>query len=334
MIRTKGEAGTGNVVEAVRHMRAIREGIRRLESLDDDELPTAAKELRAPLELVKGVAATGQAAGRELLGRRSRDSGGRRADDAARRRGRVRRLRHLQVRRTPPARARAIVHATTHFEDPERDRRGIRHARGSDVRPRRALARRTEPAPASWLVGRRPRLRPREAASGRCGSACSQSRAASRRTSRRWSVSAPSVVEVRRPADLLELDGLVIPGGESTTIQMGLERVRPRPAAAGLRRPRRRPVLGTCAGLIMLDRAHLGLMDIDARRNAFGRQVRSFEADVEVEGLGDEPLRARLHPGAVDRVRRGRRRGPRRARRPPGRRPPGQPPRRRLPSRS
>jgi 5'-phosphate synthase pdxT subunit len=55
---------------------------------------------------------------------------------------------------------------------------------------------------------------------------------------------------------------------------------------------RRRPVFGTCAGLIMLDRAHLGLMDIEARRNAFGRQVRSFEQDVIVRGLGDEPLRA------------------------------------------
>jgi 5'-phosphate synthase pdxT subunit len=53
-----------------------------------------------------------------------------------------------------------------------------------------------------------------------------------------------------------------------------------------------RPVLGTCAGLIVLDRAHLGLMDVLARRNAFGRQVRSFEADVRVRGLGDEPLRA------------------------------------------
>jgi 5'-phosphate synthase pdxT subunit len=98
-------------------------------------------------------------------------------------------------------------------------------------------------------------------------------------------------VEVRRPGQLAELDGLVIPGGESTTIQMGLEAyelVQPLEelAAAG------RPVLGTCAGLIVLDRDHLGLMDIEARRNAFGRQVRSFEADVAIRGLGDEPLRA------------------------------------------
>jgi pyridoxal 5'-phosphate synthase pdxS subunit len=59
MIRSKGEAGTGNVVEAVRHMRAIRSGIRRLATLDDSELYVAAKELRAPHELVVEVARAG-----------------------------------------------------------------------------------------------------------------------------------------------------------------------------------------------------------------------------------------------------------------------------------
>jgi 5'-phosphate synthase pdxT subunit len=100
-----------------------------------------------------------------------------------------------------------------------------------------------------------------------------------------------TAVEVRRPEQLEDLDGLIVPGGESTTITMGLD-------SYGLEQPLRdfvasgRPVLGTCAGLIVLDRAHLGLMDLRARRNAFGRQVRSFEADVRVRGLGDEPLRA------------------------------------------
>ena len=98
-------------------------------------------------------------------------------------------------------------------------------------------------------------------------------------------------VEVRRPAQLAWLDGLVIPGGESTTISMGFE-------AYGLEQPIRRfageggAVFGTCAGLIVLDRAHLGLVDIEARRNAFGRQLRSFEADLPIRGLGDEPVRA------------------------------------------
>jgi 5'-phosphate synthase pdxT subunit len=98
-------------------------------------------------------------------------------------------------------------------------------------------------------------------------------------------------VAVRRPEQLGGLDGLIIPGGESTTISKGLD-------AYGLAEPIKefasagRPLFGTCAGLIVLDRNHLGVIDIEARRNAFGRQVRSFEADVGVRGLGDEPLRA------------------------------------------
>ena len=97
-----------------------------------------------------------------------------------------------------------------------------------------------------------------------------------------------TVREARVPADLDGLDGLVIPGGESTTMTLGIER-------EGLREPLRSfdgPVFGTCAGLIMLDREHLGMMDIEAHRNAFGRQVRSFEADLEVAGLDGPPLRA------------------------------------------
>ena len=99
------------------------------------------------------------------------------------------------------------------------------------------------------------------------------------------------VREVRVPADLEGVDGLVIPGGETTTMSLGVER-------EGLAEPVRElaargtPVLGSCAGLIMLDREHLGAMDILARRNAFGRQIRSFEADLELRGLAGGPLRA------------------------------------------
>jgi 5'-phosphate synthase pdxT subunit len=99
------------------------------------------------------------------------------------------------------------------------------------------------------------------------------------------------VQEVRVPADLVGLDGLVIPGGESTTISMGIE-------SAELDEPIRAhrrsggAVLGTCAGMIVCDDAHLGLIDATAARNAFGRQLQSFEADLAVEGIGDEPLRA------------------------------------------
>jgi 5'-phosphate synthase pdxT subunit len=87
-------------------------------------------------------------------------------------------------------------------------------------------------------------------------------------------------VEVRLPAELDEVDGVVIPGGESTAI-MRLVRW------YGLEDALRRfpgPVLGTCAGMILLDRAHLGLVDLDVDRNAYGRQAASFEADVVLRG--------------------------------------------------
>jgi 5'-phosphate synthase pdxT subunit len=97
--------------------------------------------------------------------------------------------------------------------------------------------------------------------------------------------------EVRTAADLEGLDGLVIPGGESTTMSLGIER-------EGLAGPLRdlvaegTPVLGTCAGMIMLDRDHLGLMDTVCERNAFGRQIRSFEADLDIPGVEGPPVRA------------------------------------------
>jgi 5'-phosphate synthase pdxT subunit len=99
-------------------------------------------------------------------------------------------------------------------------------------------------------------------------------------------------VEVRTPAGLDGLDGLIIPGGESTVMTLGIER-------EGLGEPLRAaardglPLLGTCAGLIMLDREHLGILDVRARRNAFGRQIRSFEVDLDLPGdARSEPLRA------------------------------------------
>lgn len=99
------------------------------------------------------------------------------------------------------------------------------------------------------------------------------------------------VREVRVPADLDGVDGLVLPGGESTTMTLGIER-------EGLADPLRAlaaagvPMFGTCAGLIMLDREHLGIMDILARRNAFGRQVHSFEEELHFPDLDGEPVRA------------------------------------------
>ena len=93
-------------------------------------------------------------------------------------------------------------------------------------------------------------------------------------------------VEVRKPEQLRDLDGLVIPGGESTAIGRlvrlyGLE---------GAIRSFEQPVFGTCAGMILLDRSHLGLIDVDVERNAYGRQVASCEADLALDG-DDRPLR-------------------------------------------
>ena len=93
-------------------------------------------------------------------------------------------------------------------------------------------------------------------------------------------------VEVRKLEQLDGLDGLIIPGGESTAI-MRLVRL------YGLEDAIRefgRPLFGTCAGMILLDRNHLGVVDLEVARNAYGRQVASFEADLELAG-DDEPLR-------------------------------------------
>jgi 5'-phosphate synthase pdxT subunit len=98
-------------------------------------------------------------------------------------------------------------------------------------------------------------------------------------------------VEVRIPEDLTGLDALVIPGGESTVMSLGIER-------EGLAEPLRQlarsgtPVLGTCAGMIMLDRDHLDVLDVRTRRNAFGRQLYSFEADVHLAGITGGPVHA------------------------------------------
>jgi pyridoxal 5'-phosphate synthase pdxT subunit len=94
------------------------------------------------------------------------------------------------------------------------------------------------------------------------------------------------VREVRLPAQLEGLDGLVIPGGESTAI---MRLIRLYGLEEAIRRFRA-PVLGTCAGMILLDRAHLGLVDVAVQRNGYGRQLASFEADLELEGES-EPLR-------------------------------------------
>jgi 5'-phosphate synthase pdxT subunit len=94
------------------------------------------------------------------------------------------------------------------------------------------------------------------------------------------------VVEVRVPEQVEGLDGLVIPGGESTAIMRLVRLYGLEEAIRGFGGA----VLGTCAGMILLDRSHLGLVDLEVERNAYGRQVASFEADLELAG-DERPLR-------------------------------------------
>jgi pyridoxal 5'-phosphate synthase pdxT subunit len=98
-------------------------------------------------------------------------------------------------------------------------------------------------------------------------------------------------VEVRTRSELEGLDGLVIPGGESTTIDKAIDRDGLEPAIRA-HAESGRPILGTCAGMIVCDRDHLGLVDATAERNAFGRQIASFEVELQVEGVGPDPVRA------------------------------------------
>jgi len=103
-------------------------------------------------------------------------------------------------------------------------------------------------------------------------------------------------VPVRLPADLDDVAGLILPGGESTTMRKLIDRW-------GLRQPMLdlaasgAPIFGTCAGMIVLAREIVGgeepilpLLDVSVRRNAFGRQLDSFEADLPVPVLGDQPV--------------------------------------------
>jgi pyridoxal 5'-phosphate synthase pdxS subunit len=130
MIRTKGEAGSGNVVEAVRHIRSVMSDLRRLTTLREDELMTAAKEMGTPYHLVKEVAETGK------LPVPNFSAGGiaTPADAAL-----VRQLGAEAVfvgsgifkSEDPPARARAIVHATTYYDDPAEVARASRGLEGA-----------------------------------------------------------------------------------------------------------------------------------------------------------------------------------------------------------
>jgi len=113
---------------------------------------------------------------------------------------------------------------------------------------------------------------------------------------------------VRFASEIDEIDGLIIPGGESTTVgklmsRYGIDRKIIERAHQGM------PVFGTCMGMILLakeiadsDQYRLGLMDMTVQRNAFGRQIDSFEADLQINGIEGGPFRAVFirAPYAVD----------------------------------
>jgi 5'-phosphate synthase pdxT subunit len=103
-------------------------------------------------------------------------------------------------------------------------------------------------------------------------------------------------VEVRLPRDLVDLDALILPGGESTTMRRLIDEYGLRQPITALARGGA-PMLGTCAGMILLaeritdgDEPVFGMLDIGVRRNGYGRQLDSFEADLDVPAIGDEPL--------------------------------------------
>ena len=285
MIRSKGEAGTGDIVEAVRHLRSITGEIKRLGTLDEIELFDGGQgaagaattscaaspqngKLPVPLFCAGGIATPADASLVMQLGAEAVFVGSgifKSEDPAARCRARSSRRRRTSP--TPSA-SRAASRGP-------RARRWTRSRRASSTR-RKLLA---EPR----LVGR---------TAWRRSSASWRSRAASTRTCSVLRALGAEVREVRVPADLDGLDGLVLPGGESTTMTLGDRARGPGRAAARPRRAPACPVLGTCAGLIMLDRDHLGLMDIVAERNAFGRQIRSFEDDLDFPDFDGGPVHA------------------------------------------
>ena len=216
----------------------------------------------------------------------------------------------------PARRARAIVEATTHYDDPQivaKVSRGLGASMpGLEVGSARAAPGRPR------LVGGRCRRRRRRGAS-RWTSASSPCRATSPSTARALAeLGVDSRARCAGPTDLAGLDGIVLPGGESTTMSMllessGLFDPLGKELAAGL------PAFGTCAGMILLatdavdgraDQRCFGAIDITVRRNGYGRQLESFECDLDVAAPRRRAAARRVHPGAAGRVDRCGGRGP------------------------
>jgi pyridoxal 5'-phosphate synthase glutaminase subunit Pdx2 len=285
MIRTKGEAGTGDVSQATTHIRTILGEIKRLTVMDETELFEAAKLMSAPVELVRetaelgrlpvvlftagGVATPADAAMMMQLG----------ADGVF--------IGSGIFKSGDPARGPRLRRGDRLLRRRRAHRQGQPRARRGDGRHLRRLPRRRGAAgPARLVTSRRPRI----------GVLALQGDV----REHVWALSAvgADARPVRRIGDLDDVDGLVLPGGESTAIGRLLQvfdLLEPLRAAVhgGL------PVYGSCAGMVLLaadlvdgrpDQPVVGGLDVSVRRNAFGSQVESFEADLPLEGVGDEPV--------------------------------------------
>ena len=324
MIRSKGEAGTGNVVEAVRHLRSIMGDIRKIAQADNAELFDWAKQLQAPLPLVQEIAETGELpvpmfcaggiatpADASLVMQLGAEavfvgSGIFKSDE-------------------PAKMASAIVEAATHYRDPDDPREGLhrpgrRHEGPRDRHTRDEAGRAGLVAPTVGVLALQGAFAAHAAILESLGAA---------------------TVEVRTAAQLADVDALVIPGGESTTMSMLLER-------SGMLEPLRKrvadglPTFGTCAGMILLaaeisdgrdDQHALGAVDISVR----AQRLRPPDRVVRIRPRRRRirrPVPRRLHPGAARGAGGAGRRGAGHGRRRPGAVPPGQRPGRRLPSRA
>ncbi len=296
MIRTKGEAGTGNIVEAVRHIRAVHGGIRALQAMREDELYVAAKELRAPIELVRAVAGSGKLPVVNFVA-----GGIATPADAA-----------LAMQLG----AEGVFVGSGIFKSRGPGANGPRDRPGNDPLRQPADHRRGLQGPGQPDEGHRAGHPRGGRAAGGQGLVEHSGRAAMS-----GEAPAPAVligvlavqgafaehvallqqigveaVPVRLPHDLEGLAGLILPGGESTAMRKLIDTWDLRSPILELAR-RGAPIFGTCAGMILLsteivdgDPPVLALLDISVKRNAFGRQLESFEADVSVPVLGDRPV--------------------------------------------
>ena len=273
MIRSKGEAGTGDIVQAVRHLRETLGHIRRLTTMPREELMAEAKNMGAPYELVRDGGREGRASGAVLLCGRDRHPRRRLPGHAAGRAVGVRGKRHLQVHRAGQA---GPGHRRGHHPLP-----GSRGAHPGEREPGRGHGRDQRLVdPGAGAPGN-----PGLVNVGKPIGVLALQGDFQLHAGMLERLGAP-VREVRVPRDLEGVSGLILPGGESTTMlklleSSGLGETVTGYAGAG------GAVFGTCAGLILMARsvtrpeqASLGLLDVDVERNAYGRQVDSFETDI------------------------------------------------------